>query len=51
VLLGDGAHVLLENDLLRPGRTHHLGQPAEMRGIPVGPTLVDNMEGPACHIA
>src|SRR3989442_4563372 len=24
VLLGDGAHVLLENDLLRPGRTHHL---------------------------
>src|SRR2546426_11409991 len=43
VLLGDGAHVLLENDLLRPGRTHHLGQPAEMRGIPVGPTLVANV--------
>ncbi len=30
VLFGDGAHVLLENDLLGPGRTHHLGQPAEM---------------------
>src|SRR5205809_1045308 len=28
VLFGDGAHVLLEDDLLRPGRTHHLGQPA-----------------------
>ena len=33
VLLGDRAQVLLEDDLLWRGRTHYLGQPAEMRGV------------------
>src|SRR3989304_5059484 len=40
VLPGDGAHVLLEDDLLRGGRTHHFGQPAQVGGAPAGPAFV-----------
>ena len=37
------AHVFLEHDLLRRGGTHHRGQPAPMRGAPVGPAFVANI--------
>ena len=42
-LFGDGAHVLLEDDLLRRGRTHHLRQPAQVGGVPAGSALVANV--------
>ena len=43
-LLVDGAHGLLKHDLLRGGRTDHLGQVATMGVIPVGPTGVVQAE-------
>jgi hypothetical protein len=40
LLLDDGTHVFLEDDLLGARRTHDLCQPAQMGGIPVGPAFV-----------
>src|SRR6185295_20010017 len=36
-LFGDGLDVFLKDDLLRRCGTHHLAEPAQMGGTPVGP--------------
>jgi len=36
-LFGDGLDVFLKDDLLRRGGTHHLAEPAQVGGTPVGP--------------